>query len=600
MRNYILLISFLYLSNLGVLSQTVNTEDQLYRLVKTYNEMRDYEDLIVPKDITEKNVEDIQQYSYSVKPLIDSILIFGNPTQKATCNYFKTNFAYELAFVYGMAGKNALAYPVLSSVKSDFEYFSNEGNFPLKYMYDSKNYVINYANFAPTINEYYAGFAEVCSNLNKPEEAIFWAKKSINFSYQDDWFRYISLNKIIENKKKLSQLDAEYLDYIIKTIQTISKLNSTYQITISEYNYPNKTSLIDEFLIVAKTNPALTQNGLKLSEAAKAVGDSYKAESIKCYKLLLADATSSLYYIDEALDFFKTLYYSDYAIFSGADQSKSMAVFKNGTLRMYNMLVSNPDCTYWQRLTGYCSITKLSEEENYAKKKAEDCYKKQQKGARKSYGSSDGNYGLCISAYPFPMIWGNFGGVVQLDLNKIAFSFAATKIGHDRDYQNDFYNPIQSGKEYTDQFGNPLDQEKLYYDGSRMNVTMKLFFEEKNDSKPYFTFNVGRVTKKYEPFLTSIYDRQTLGTIASGTISPSEIKYTAFIGGGSQTMLSDHWMLDIGIGIGISKPTLTVNSPYFKNPDYQFNSYFVQSSQDNKIGMSGFLNISVGYYLFKR
>jgi hypothetical protein len=121
---------------------------------------------------------------------------------------------------------------------------------------------------------------------------------------------------------------------------------------------------------------------------------------------------------------------------------------------------------------------------------------------------------------------------------------------------------------------------------------------EQSDSRGYFSLNVGRVMKTYDPILTTIYDTVTAAPVYYGNIFAKEKKYTFFLGFGAQGMLSDRWMIDAGMGIGFSLPTLTVDSPYFTDR-YYYNSYMVQSSQDNKIGLSGYMNVSIGYYLFK-
>ena len=593
-----LLTLFLLISSSSLFAQTTETEKKLAEGVKLYNSLRDNMSKLTAETASSLDVTLFYLSSSDIKPLLDYVLQYGTDQEKLTARYFKANLDYELAFLLGMLGKNADCYPIMNSMKSDFEYFSNQGIFPFRYVYEGTKYVVNYANFENTLIEYYTGFSEVCANLGKTDESLTLAKKAISMRSTTQWYNYVAYNKAVDAKKKLKQIDAEYIDYIVEWGVVYSLLDTAYLSTIKKNNYPSPISITKKLTAAIDSLPFLGKSGDQLNRYARAIKDKYVNEAAEVYTRTMKLPAVSLTNIDEALAFYKQLYYNDASTFQQSNKGKTKAIVLEGCDKMNVLLYSNAPCYYWSNLSAYYLTVLATDKSQNAKKKAEDCQQAADKLAKRKKRKDNSEFGLCLSAYPVPMIWGNFGGSVELNFEKFALTVAATKIGHDKDYQDDFYNPIQADKQYVDFYGNELDRETMYYNGSRINTSLKFFMNEQSDSRGYFSLNVGRVMKTYDPILTTIYDTVTAAPVYYGNIFAKEKKYTFFLGFGAQGMLSDRWMIDAGMGIGVSMPKLTVNSPYFTDR-YYFNSYMVQSSQDNKIGLSGYMNVSIGYYLFK-
>lgn len=595
---FLLTLSLLFGVSTVSLAQTTETEKKLAEGIKLYNSLRDNISKLTPETASNLDVTFFYLSSSDIEPLFDYVLQFGNDQEKNTARYFNANLDYELAFLLGMLGKNADAYPVMNSMKSDFEYFSNQSIFPLRYVYEGTNYVVNYTNFEYSLIEYYTGFSEVCANLGKTEEALTFAKKAISMRSSTNWFNYIAYNKAVDAKKKLKQIDAEYIDYIVEWVSVYNQLDTAYLSAIKKNNYPSPISITKKLTAAIDSLPHLGKSGDQLTRFARTIKDNYVNEAVEVYARTMKLPAVSLTNLDEALAFYKQLYYSDASTFQKSNNGKTKAIVFEACDKMNALLTTNSPCNYWKNLSSYYLTVLAMEQSQDAKKKAETCENAAEKLAKRNTRKNNSEFGLCLSAYPVPMIWGNFGGSVEVNLKNVSFALAGTKIGHDKDYQDDFYNPIQADKEYLDFYGNELDREELYYDGSRINASMKFTISDQSSTRGYFSLNVGRVLKTYDPFSTTIYDTLTAVPVYSGNIIAKETKYTFFLGFGAQSMLSDRWMMDFGMGIGVSLPTLTVDSPYFSDR-YHFDSYAIQSSQDNKIGLSGFLNVSIGYYLFK-
>ncbi|MEN9997536.1 MAG: hypothetical protein RI922_526 [Bacteroidota bacterium] len=595
---YLLLLCFLISSSISLIAQTSETEQKLAQTVRIYNEMRAYSDTLKAENFQNDYIVKLYDFSNQAKPLINFVNTYGTQDEKATVRYFNMCIQYEIAFVHGMGGQNSLAYPIMNAIKSDVDYFSYESSFPLRYKFDDKNYVVKYENFVGTSAEYYTGFAEICANLGKIEESIYWGKKSIASSNSTLWFKYIAYNKLIEAKKKLNQIDAEYIEFIVANGLTYYQLDTASISTVQRYNYPSPLSMTNKLIAALDSIPSLVLNCDQLALYARTIKKNHVYAAADVYTRILKLNQSSLNNLDEALSFYKEQYYSSNNVYLFSNSGNTHQYVYAGCMRMQQLLNASSPCYYWNNLGDYFIVVNEPKLSMDALEKAIDCQQEIDKQVKRANRKANNDFGLCLSAYPIPMIWGNFGGSVEFNFEKVALTVAATKIGHDKDYQNDFYNPIQADKTYSDYYGNELDRETLYYNGSRINTSLKFFMNEQSDSRGYFSLNLGRVMKTYDPILTSIYDTVTAAPVYYGNIVAKEKKYTFFVGFGAQGKLSDRWMIDAGLGIGVSLPTLTVDSPYFSDR-YYFNSYLVQSSQDNKIGMSGYMNVSIGYYLFK-
>jgi hypothetical protein len=600
MRNLITsLFSFLFAIQQFSLAQITESEIALATAVKLYNETNDYVSALTIETIDDLDIYEIESYIADADFQFDIVKQKGTEEEKKVARYFELNFNYELGFAYGMMGENELAYIELAFISNEIEYFSNSAVFPLKYKYNNTTYAINFDNFSSTLGEYYSSMLEISANTGFNEEAYNWGKKALNLPSINEWLKYICLYRMIEVKSALNQWDREMVDYSLLQIEAVLKLDEANKKVIKDYNYPTENKGANSLLSALQKNPSLSDNGSKYSQAAKMVIQlNNSASALALYKQMITDDNADVMLLNEALTYFQEVNRSDKSLWDSAQNGTMHGTAYKAAFKLESMLNSNSPCIYWSSLYQSFLMLNLLEDSQRASKKYGQCINDEKKQERKENRKNSSEFGLYVGAYPIPMIWGNFGALTQIQFNKIGLELSYTKVGHDRDYQPDFYNPIAGTKEYFDPYGNELEREKVYWDGSRINGAVKFTLNEESDYDTYFSITAGRVSKTYEPFLTTVINATTNATVAYGTISPTEIKYTLMLGGGIRSFLSDRWMMDLSFGIGVSKPTFSVDSPYYKNPDYLFLSNLVQSSSEPGIGMAGHLNLSIGYYIF--
>ncbi len=600
MRSHIIsLFSFLFAIQQFSLAQTTESEIALATAVKIYNETNDYVSALTIETIDDLDIYEIESYIADADFQLDIVAQKGTEEEKKVARYFELNFNYELGFAYGMMGENELAYIEFAFISNEIDYFSNSAVFPLKYKYDNTTYAINFDNFSSTIGEYYSSMLEISANTGFNEEAYNWGKKALSLPSIDAWLKYICLYRMIEVKSSLNQWDREMVDYSLLQIEAVLTMDNDHKSLIKEYNYPTENKGANSLLTALQKNPSLSDNGSKYSQAAKMVIQLNNSTSaLALYKQMITDDNADVMLLNEALTYFQEVNRSDKSLWDSAQNGTMHGTAYKAAFKLESMLNSNSPCIYWSSLYQSFLMLNLLEDSQRASKKYGQCINDEKKQERKENRKNSSEFGLYVGAYPIPMIWGNFGALTQIQFNKIGLELSYTKVGHDRDYQPDFYNPIAGTKEYFDPYGNELEREKVYWDGSRINGAVKFTLNEESDYDTYFSITAGRVSKTYEPFLTTVINATTNATVAYGTISPTEIKYTLMLGGGIRSFLSDRWMMDLSFGIGVSKPTFSVDSPYYKNPDYLFLSNLVQSSSEPGIGMAGHLNLSIGYYIF--
>jgi hypothetical protein len=342
-----LLTLFLLISSTSFFAQTTETEKKLAEGIKLYNSLRDNISELTAETASTMDITFFYLSSSDIEPILDYVLQYGTDQEKLTARYFKANMDYELAFLLGMLGKNADCYPIMNSMKSDFEYFSNQSVFPLRYVYEGTNYVVNYTNFENSLIEYYTGFSEVCTNLGKTEEALTLAKKAISMRSATKWYNYIAYNKAVDAKKKLKQIDAEYIDYIVEWVSVYSQLDTAYLSAIKKNNYPSPKYITKQLTAAIDSLSALGKSGDQLNRFARTIKDNCINEAAEVYARTIQLPAVSLANIDEALAFFKQLYYSEASAFQKSNNGKTKAIVLEGCDKMNVLLYSNAPCYYW-------------------------------------------------------------------------------------------------------------------------------------------------------------------------------------------------------------------------------------------------------------
>jgi hypothetical protein len=249
-------------------AQAQSLDADIEKGVRLYNELRDYIDELSPQTVKDSSIDRMKKYIADGTPYLQEARNTGTPMQQKTARYFIAFFQYELGFIYGMKGENYHAYDVFKKIDNDLQFFSDSTQYPIYYQYNNQRYGIKYANAAPSLEEYFTGMGEVCSNIQKYEEADVFLQHAISFPNTTDWYRYIAANNLWKNRRYVGKRDEEYLDRAVTALQMISRLDSSYLEVIKKNRYTNLQQLQDTIDLMLLENPAFSPDGSVYAKAA--------------------------------------------------------------------------------------------------------------------------------------------------------------------------------------------------------------------------------------------------------------------------------------------------------------------------------------------
>ncbi|HMX81672.1 MAG TPA: hypothetical protein PLG91_15220, partial [Ferruginibacter sp.] len=147
MTRFFFIVILLCFAGSGSHAQTPDAD--LENAVRIYNSLRDYVRALKPGTVKDSSIYRLIAFIDQARPLLNQVLGSGTAEQQKTARYFRAMCQYELGFVYGMKGENYKAYDVLKGIEQDFLFFSDSTRFPLRYVYNTKNYVVKFTNCAP-------------------------------------------------------------------------------------------------------------------------------------------------------------------------------------------------------------------------------------------------------------------------------------------------------------------------------------------------------------------------------------------------------------------------------------------------------------------
>ncbi|TND07463.1 MAG: hypothetical protein FD123_3241 [Bacteroidetes bacterium] len=577
-----ILLSLFVLAASHVYSQT--TAEKLEKAVKIYNAMRDFEDSLRPGLVIQADIDRMKKDIAEATLLLDDVKNSGSAEEQKVQRYFRLNLQYELGFIYGMMGRNREAYDVLKPIEPDYEYFSSD-KFPMSYKYDGKNYSIKYENFAPTVSEYYTGMSEICANLSKDDESLIWARKSLNSSSTTDWYRYISVNKILEVKKKQNTWDKEVLDLALMQLNILSRLDTSYQRSIKENNYPTHKTGYDRIQKTLEKNPSLASGEYHRGEAAPVLAKLKDDEKA----LAFYSAAISGGYADN-----KKQYLLDAAELAAKNSDKTTGVLALD--RLMNKQPGYIGCSEWETIANLYNGFREGLKSGEAKSKARDCRKKEEDEERrrkKRERVADRALGLYAGIYPGPMLcrfghYRDYGGVLGITLSeKMAVEFSYKKINRNHVLMEDMtFRGIE-----TSDFG-------VKWDGYKAHVALKLGAGNSSSEGFYMGPLFGFVNREPEP-IYSMFTNESTFLSGSDYYHASEKSYELMFNYG-MLLIKNHFMADMFMGFGAAYYQFEVTDSYYDNDNLLYAHPLLESRKPNRVGVIMRAGFTIGLATHKK
>lgn len=552
--------------------------EKLEAAVKMYNATRDYEDGLKPSHVKQSDIDKIKSDAATANAMLQEVKDNGTPAESKTARYFMANYKYEIGFVYGMMGRNKDAYEVLSTIESEFRFFSNEYEFPLVYKYNAQNYSIAYSNFAPTLAEYYAGMSEICANIGKYDESIEWSRRTLNFSYSTTWYKYIALNKLLEMKEKNGEWDKEMLDRGLEQVKMVVELDSSYQRTIKENGYQGADFGAKKIRSTLEKKPSLSPNGYYYGEAAPLLVKARKYDlALEFYRLALKAGygAQNSYYLFEA------------ARFALEEDSKSTAMLALDMLYNSEHVLL---CDDYDRLATLYGQAGNAEKKSAATAKGNACRKKEKEQKKRIERGSLG-FGFYIGIYPLPMAtrfhrYRDYGGVLGIIAGKVTIEGS--------------YKLINRNLVITDDLRyKGVEQEIAYYwDGSRTHLSLKFFPGSGYQTDRFYIGPlIEMVNRKFEPIWTNVTDANNMQVATDMKFFPKEKSYNLFLNFGTQS-IEKKFFADGYFGIGLQYTKFDAGSQ-FENDMYVYSDPLLENRKPTRIGPMIRMGLTLGLGVIK-
>ncbi len=570
LRSALASIALLFISTF---IQAQTPVENLQSAVEIYNAMREYGDGLDANTLSQSNIDDMKSRMDKGTLLLDKVIREGNADQIKVARYFRNNFKYEYGFVLGMKGQNALAFEIMKEIEKDVTSFS-AADFPLRYLYFDKNYVINWENFAPTQAEFLTGMAEICYNLGKYEDAARVNKKAIAHPNTTDWLRYIALNKMLDiysNDNSLLSTE-EQSQYALEATLEYDKLDEDFKETVKENNYPT-VKRNAEILVDNAQGSTAPQAINRCAEAAPIVvkydQDNPNALTLfeLCYK---NNFNGSAAWDRVAYDFAKVAHTKSQmaqpADFGASKKARFVGIAAADHLAANTY---SSDCQALQDIAAMYKYWNQTEKETAYLNKAKTCADDNEKAATKAAKAArraNSNFNFYVGASILPLLTTNpkrdYGGTVNFVFKKSALEFGYTKIRRNKENIFDLWIA-----EVDD-----ADQDNISrWDGYKVHFQPKFFTEGK---PTYVGILVGYNEKSFDSMaVNTVHDVD--GAYTLQTFKPGVKQYVGMLNVGGLYLLKGFGMdLSFGVGVnyskfdpgnGLDRSEYTIENPLLEN-----------------------------------
>lgn len=414
------------LTNLPSLKAQTPAEN-LQKAVEIYNALREYTDGLNSKTLTDDQISDVKSRMDKAIPLLDQVIREGNAEEIRTARYFRTNFKYEYGFILGMKGQNARDLEILQEIERDMTNYS-ASDFPLKYQYFDKTYVIKWDNFAPTQAEYYTGYAEVAYNLGKYQDALRLNRLALAHPNTNAWLKYIAVNKMLDiyNKNQSYLTEVELLDFAVQAVKSYYALTETDHQTIEEHEYATPSRGLG--IIIEKAQKNVPAALARAGDAALAgMADANSPEVLALLEICYKNKQATTPDFNIAAE--------KYARgMRAADNTNARYVGVAATDRLA-LAASSTDCAALVAIIDDYNYWNESAKAAEFSKKRQQCLDDAEKAAKKAARiarRADNKFNLYAGIYVLPLLKDNahrdYGGVLNFSFKKVALEFSYLKI----------------------------------------------------------------------------------------------------------------------------------------------------------------------------
>lgn len=564
-----ILICFTYQSSRA---QTLTENEQkIENAVKIYNEIKaEVGKLQVNTQRTQSDLKQVENRIKEGLAILSGIADPETDDQAKTIRYFSTNLSYQNGFLYGIYGLNSRMVELLTPCK---EFFDQAGPsyFPLRYKFNSKNFIIKYEDFSYSRGQFYAALAEGAVKLSNYTLAIESSRQAVSLT-EDAFLKMLSYNFLLNTKSKLEQFDNEMVEQSLNMIAGYVNLNSDDRKMVDSFDIDYKkgwSHLTDAFDKNSSSGDAAAVFSRAAALLVKA-GD--KELSAAAYQKALDAGNRDKNFLFDLAS-------------SGEYSSRTLKG------RACDMLAaaSSLSCSEMDRLAAlYRDLGNTGQAESFSNK-ARKCNQQAAKSASRSAG---GGVHLYLGTYPLSFIshknYRDYGGVAGISAGKFML------LGS--------YMKVQKNKyAWTDMFFKEVEDnsnDKYYWSGEQIDVTFRFSPDafRKKSTTTYLGPQFGYSKRKLTDMHSDVTNLSTGVTQTALVFNPLDTYYQLafnigqFVGGKAVGM-------DFNFSLGASYGMFSLDNPDYNLDDFTYSHGYLDNREEWHIGMVMRLSFTLGLYL---
>ena len=561
MRKRFLLLPCLFLLA-GVTGFAQTEEKDLETAVRTYNNLREFTAKLKAGSITNADITYVDEQAGLGTGLLTP-LIKANGSSAEVARYFRTNLIYEQGFVRGMKGRQDEALGIYNSIETDMNGFTS-ARFPLRYVYEGKNYVINWDNFALTQGEFNVGMCEFYFNKKDYASALPYARKANENSYLGNWLKALNNRWILIMKTDRAENDRELLDAALNALEACSSLSTEERDNGGDDLRKLPGECADNIEMMLKAYPHFSNGGETWARASR---------------LLTKEKMD-----ERALVFASRALQAGFRDRSFAEETAAKAVAANdrntaaAAINLLASLTAADDCAGLSNIGRlYLQAGDKAKSKNYSDK-ADACQRQQRR--RERAATREG--GLYIGAYVIPLFRKDWGLVGAIQTRKILLEGSYQVGNHNRDYLLDQQLQGVDG----------ADDEKVYWDGYYAHLAVNGIMKGGNrGARSYMGVLLGYNVREFESFNANVTDEKGV-PLGNASFKPKDTRYILMYNAGfhanSRLLASDFFF-----SIGGSYNLFDRGNELYQEDNYAFDKILL-NRKDTRFGFMFRFGFTVG------
>lgn len=562
----LLFATLLLLSGASVFAQT-KAERDLETAVRKYNAMRDFAGSLKPSTVTDADITSISNSVEEGLTLLDPIIKTESGQIADVARYFRANYLYQKGFTLGMKGRMTEAFDLLRSIDSDINGFTSS-RFPLRYVFEGRNFIIKWENFAPTQAEYNVSMTEFYFGKKDFTNALAYAAKANeNSSYLSDYLRTINNYWIVQMKSERGEKDPVALEASLVSLESYGALDADER----QGGGSDLVKILDrspEMLDnVLTARPDLVAGGTPYARAARVLkaegrGEQYRGYAAKAIRAGYRDRE----FLNQSLN--------------DAATAKDRPLGLLAAEALGGMTAAD-DCAGLARLADQYELIGERTRAADIRAKSNACFRKQ----KKAQVRASRDFGLYLGSYVFPLFRRDWGAVMGIQTRKVYIEASYQRANNNRDRLWDLrFSEVDNAED-----------EKVYWNGYYSHLAINWISKDsRRGFRPYTGVLLGYNHRAFDAVDTDVFNRETNLYLGRQRFEPVQESYILMLNLGAHSY-GKLLAADLYASIGATYNMFERGNEAFNDSDtFLYENLLLENRKENRVAFIARVGLTIG------